>query len=442
MAGLGPYAAYLAGASERVPWDYGGRYASDLGLRIESYDQIQARGDWNNPLDFGWTENGTPISTMEQTRPSVGTGYAYDDANGIRWTVDDRGYVIPGTNESTRSNRDFGRFTLALIGAMAGAGAAGAGGAGGAAAAEGGAAAAGAGGASAGAGAAGAGAAGAGAAGAGAAGAAGAGAGAAGGAAGTAGAGMSWFDWASLAANAANAYTQDRAAGRATDAQVNAANAATGLQRDMFDRINAQQGPYREAGYAALGDLMGLRNFDPTPTAASVMAEPGYEFARSEGIRGIENSAAARGGALSGNTLRRMAGFNNDLATQRYGEAWNRAQANNSARWGRLSALAGIGQAANQVTNQANQSFANNAGQNMMGAGNAIGAGAMVRGNIYGNAINQGVSQWGRMNGQYGGGSGGMGGFGAGYNLGGGYGYGGQPGWSNDPGADPYYMGG
>lgn len=66
----------------------------------------------------------------------------------------------------------------------------------------------------------------------------------------------------------------------------------------------------------------------------------------------------------------------------------------------------------------------------------------MVRGNIYGNAINQGVSQWGRMNGQYGGGSGGMGGFGAGYNLGGGYGYGGQPGWSNDPGADPYYMGG
>jgi len=208
---------------------------------------------------------------------------------------------------------------------------------------------------------------------------------------------MSWFDWANLAANVGSAALRDRAADRATDAQVGAANAATGLQRDMFNTIQEQQAPYRGAGYAALNDLMGLRNFDPTPNAAAVMAEPGYEFGRSEGMRGIENSAAARGGALSGNTLRRLAGFNSDYATQRYGDAWNRANASFGNRWGRISALAGIGQNANQLTNQANQTYANNAGQNMMGAGNAIGAGAITRGNIWGNALNQGVSQWGRM---------------------------------------------
>jgi hypothetical protein len=186
---------------------------------------------------------------------------------------------------------------------------------------------------------------------------------------------------------------------------------------------------------------MGLRNFDPTPTAASVMAEPGYEFGRTEGLRGIENMAAARGGALSGNTLRRLAGFGNDYASQRYGDAWNRAQANFGNRWGRLSALAGIGQTANQLTNQAGSAYANNAGQNMMGAGNAIGAGAITRGNIWGNAMNQGVSQWGRSQGYgYGAGSGGGGfGGGVGAGVGGGYGYGG---WSSDPNADPYYMGG
>lgn len=418
MSELGPYAAYLAGASGRVPWDYGGRRVSDLGLRTETYDQIQQRGDWNNPNDYGWTENGPNAANMvAQGRPDVGSGYAYDDANGIRWTVDENGYLIPGTNTSLRSNRDFSNATLALIGAMGGAAASGYG-AGGAAAGEG--AAAGAAGSSAGAGV-GAGGAGAGAAASGAAG------GAAGGA-GAAGAGMSWFDWAQLAGNLGSAYLQNRAAGDATDAQVGAARDATELQRQMFERINAQQGPYRDAGYAALGDLMGLRNFDPTPTAASVMAEPGYEFGRTEGMRGIENSAAARGGALSGNTLRRLAGFNSDYATTRYGDAWNRAQANFGNRWGRLSALAGIGQTANQLTNQANQNFANNAGNNMMGAGNAIGAGAITRGNIWGNALNQGISQWGRMRG------------GQPNQMSGGYG--GQPGWSSDPNADPYYMGG
>ena len=388
MAEMGPYAAYLAGASGRVPWDYGGRRVSDLGLRSETYDQIQQRGDWNNPVDYGWTENGANQSNMvTQARPDVGSGYAYDDANGIRWTVDENGYLIPGSNTSLRSNRDFSNATLALIGAMGGAAAAGYGAGGAAAAGEG--AAAGAAGSSAGAGV--------GAGGAGAAGAAGSGAGAA-------GAGMSWVDWAQLAGNLGSAYLQNRAAGDATDAQVGAARDATELQRQMFERINAQQGPYRDAGYAALGDLMGLRNFDPTPTMESVMAEPGYEFGRQEGMRGIENRAAARGLGQSGAALRALTRFNSDYAGQRYGDAWNRAQANFGNRWGRLSALAGIGQTANQLTNQANQNFANNAGNNMMGAGNAMGAGAMVRGNIWGNALNQGISQWGRMQGGQGGG--------------------------------------
>lgn len=245
------------------------------------------------------------------------------------------------------------------------------------------------------------------------------GAGGASGAAGAAGgAGMSWFDWAQLASSA----VQANQARRAQDAQVGAARDATALQERQFNQIRDDQAPYRSAGYAALDDLMGMRG-GPSMTAEDVMSEPGYEFARLQGLRGIEGSAAARGMALSGSALKNAARFNSDYASTRFSDAWNRRQADFGNRWGRLSALAGIGQTATQQTGQAGMQFGAMGGNNMMGAGNAAAAGAITRGNIYGNAINQGLSMYGRQRPVSGG-------------------YVGQTGWSSDASADPYYMGG
>lgn len=235
---------------------------------------------------------------------------------------------------------------------------------------------------------------------------------------------MSWFDWAGLAANLAGDYMQDRAAARAADGQREAAREATALAGRIFDTTNEQQAPYRAAGYAALGDMMGLRDFDPTPTADEVMAEPGYQFGMREGMRGIENSAAARGMGLSGQALRNASRFNTDYASTRFGDAWNRRQAAFGNRWGRLAALAGIGQSANQLTAGAGERYADRAGNNMMGAANAAGAANITRGNIWANAANRGASAYGRM----------------GWGQGNG-GYSGQSGWSDNPSGDPYYMG-
>jgi hypothetical protein len=188
------------------------------------------------------------------------------------------------------------------------------------------------------------------------------------------------------------------AAKSAAKTQAKAANNATNLQKQMFDTTNQQQAPYREAGYTALNDLLGMRNFDPTPDAASVMAEPGYQFGMQQGMRGIENSAAARGLALSGAALKAASRFNSDYAGTRYNDAFNRAQTSFGNRWNRLANLAGIGQAANQQTQQAGQNYANMAGQNMMGAANASAAAGMARGNIYGSALNSIISQGNRAN--------------------------------------------
>lgn len=209
---------------------------------------------------------------------------------------------------------------------------------------------------------------------------------------------MSWGIVASVGGALVGSAISGNAAKDAARTQAGAANSATQLQREMFDITNQQQAPYREAGYAALSDLLGMRNFDPTPDAASVMAEPGYQFGLQQGMRGIENSAAARGMALSGAALKAASRFNSDYAGTRYNDAFNRAQTSFGNRWNRLANLAGIGQTANQQTQQAGQNYANMAGQNMMGAANANAAAGIARGNIYGSALNNFISQGNRAN--------------------------------------------
>jgi hypothetical protein len=53
-------------------------------------------------------------------------------------------------------------------------------------------------------------------------------------------------------------------------------------------------------------------------------ADPGYEFRRSEGGRGIEQSAAARGSVLSGGTLKELTGYNQNLASDEFDRAHGR----------------------------------------------------------------------------------------------------------------------
>lgn len=67
--------------------------------------------------------------------------------------------------------------------------------------------------------------------------------------------------------------------------------------------------------------------YDPfaAPTLEEAKAEPGYEFARSEGLRGLENSASARGVARTGGTLKDLIGWGNRFAEQNYGNVFNRS---------------------------------------------------------------------------------------------------------------------
>ena len=68
--------------------------------------------------------------------------------------------------------------------------------------------------------------------------------------------------------------------------------------------------------------------------APNLIDDPGYQFRLSEGLKGIERSAAAKGTLLTGGTLKALAGYHQGLASQEYGNAWDRAMGQFTTNYG------------------------------------------------------------------------------------------------------------
>jgi len=119
----------------------------------------------------------------------------------------------------------------------------------------------------------------------------------------------------------------------------------------------------------------------PAPTEQAEIPgfqqSPGYQFRMDQGNKALERMAAARGLSLSGRTLQEAADFNQGLASQEYGNWWNR-----------VSGLAGSGQAAVQNTQALGANYANQVGQNYMAAGRARASGYQGMGNALSGTIN------------------------------------------------------
>ena len=121
-------------------------------------------------------------------------------------------------------------------------------------------------------------------------------------------------------------------------------------------------------------------------------ADPGYNFRLSEGLKALQNSAAARGSLMSGGTMKGLQRFGQNLASDEYTNAFNRYQSQNANLYNRLAGLSGTGQVQSQQMAAQGANAANTMGQNIIGAGNAQAAGIMGRSNAYSGAIGQGMN--------------------------------------------------
>lgn len=191
------------------------------------------------------------------------------------------------------------------------------------------------------------------------------------------------------AAIAGGAVIGGIASGQAAREQSKATDRATAAQERMFNRQVELQEPFRQAGVNALPELIEASRYTPF-SMEQFQQDPGYAFRMREGLKALDRSAAARGGLLSGNQLRGVTQFGQELGSQEYTNAFNRYQAERAARLNPLQSLAGMGQS-NAAT------MAQQAGQ----FGQALGQAEATKGNIrassymgMANALTGGLGQY------------------------------------------------
>jgi hypothetical protein len=198
---------------------------------------------------------------------------------------------------------------------------------------------------------------------------------------------------------------QQSAAQQASEVAAQTADQQVALQREIFEKQTELQKPFREAGLAGQNRLMELLGIGGTAGAPGYgkyataefgadkfKTDPGYAFRMSEGMKALERSAAARGGLLSGATLKGTQRFGQDLASQEYQNAFNRYQAERAGTLNPFQALAGTAQSGANVLGQ-------QAGQMGSNISNALGAyGSSVQGNIIGSGNAQASGYMGGAN--------------------------------------------
>lgn len=166
---------------------------------------------------------------------------------------------------------------------------------------------------------------------------------------------------------------QGDAATNAANLQTNAANNATQLQKQQYDQQRADLEPWRQTGRNALAQAYDLAsNYQPFQFNEQ---DPGYQFRLKEGLKAVQNSAATRGGLLSGATMKSMNNYAQGFASNERQNAFNNYQAERQARLNPIMTLAGFGQSANSELGQAGQTYANNSGNLVVNGANVLAGG-------------------------------------------------------------------
>jgi hypothetical protein len=195
------------------------------------------------------------------------------------------------------------------------------------------------------------------------------------------------------AATIGGALIGSSASRSASKAQAQAQREGDAAQERMFERQVELQEPFRQAGVNALPELIEASKYTPF-TMQQFQADPGYAFRLQEGMKALDRTAAARGGLLSGATLRGAQRYGQEMGSQEYTNAFNRYQAERQARLNPLQSLAGMSQtSANMLTNAAGQ-LGQNIAQGAATMGNIRASGYMNQANALTGALGQGLNYY------------------------------------------------
>ena len=190
---------------------------------------------------------------------------------------------------------------------------------------------------------------------------------------------------------AGSAYASKKSSS-AAQTQAASADRASQIQQENFEQTRQDLAPYKQAGDTSLNQLMGQMTpdgyFNQTYTGQDIYSDPSYQFRLQQGQDAIQSSAAAKGGLLTGATLKALQNYGQESASQEYSNAYNRFNADQTNRYNRLSNLVGIGQNAAAQVGNAGAQTAQAVANNTMAGANSIAAGQVASANNWANTAN------------------------------------------------------
>lgn len=214
------------------------------------------------------------------------------------------------------------------------------------------------------------------------------------------------------------AKMSSNAAKSAAETQANAANRAADMQAQQFQQTRQSLQPFINTGYdaqTALRSLLGIGENNGSASYGSLMRpfdaqafqqyqDPGYQFQLQQGQQALQNSQAAKSGALSGAALKDLIGYNQGMANNAYQNAFGRYMSQNDATYNRLSNLLGIGQNAAAGVGNTGANVYSNIGNTLTSGAAAQAAGQIGSNNALVGGLNNAAGMY-ALNNMLGGGA-------------------------------------
>lgn len=224
---------------------------------------------------------------------------------------------------------------------------------------------------------------------------------------------MTWVAAAVVAGSTlVSGYMGAQAAKKAGQQYADAATAGIASQENMFNTLNTQAAPYRGIGYSSLntlgsllpgkqnlydlttGEVTGTQQGTGYLTKPFDMADinnylsPNYRFTMEQGTGAMRSGLNAAGGLVSGNAMKGIEDYTQNLATGSINDAMKNYYLGQQSVGGNLFNISNIGLGGQGLTSSAGMNTTNNISSLLSSMGNSQAAATMGASNAYTGGLN------------------------------------------------------
>lgn len=218
---------------------------------------------------------------------------------------------------------------------------------------------------------------------------------------------MTWAVTAATVGNIGGSLLGGASARKQAEAKARALAAAKGEVTQAYQTSKGYYDPYYQTGTAASNRLAALLGIGGDTSAAGygdltrdfTLADfeksPGYQFSLQEGLKQLQGMAGARGGLLSGATIRGGQKYAQNVASQEYNAAYDAYRQRQQDIYNMLAGQQGVGYRAGGALADLSTGYGANMANFAMGQGAIDAAKTASQYKMYGDILSSGTNALG-----------------------------------------------